>query len=212
MDDVGQSLVKVAQYGIIAIVVIIVLYISAMVFMERRWFVDLADYVDRSRATWASDMAIRPDNIYGQVGQLHQNDLDRVINAPALLGFIGSSRNPLLRTWLPKLVDRIPPLRKSPRARSNATWFVSYITYTPALLLLAIALLGIVSIEIQLAAMKPTEKNAQDLVNTGLTSFKSDILAQVNNVTAEKSTQYANESNVALMTVQNGINEDMVSY
>lgn len=182
-----------------------------MVFLERRWFVDLAEYVDRSRSTWASDISIHPGQGYGgNTDSLRRSDMDRVISAPALLGFIGSSRSPLLRSWLPKFMNRVPVLRKSPRARSNFTWFVSYITYTPALLLLAVALLGLLSIEIQLAALKPTEKNAQDQVNSGLTSFKADILAQVNNATAEKSMQYANGSNTALMTIQNGINEDMV--
>lgn len=211
VDDVGHSLVKVAQYGIIAIVVIIIIYISAMVFLERRWFADLADYVGRSRVAWTSDMASYPSHTNAAGRQsFYREDMDRVISAPTLLGFIGSSRNPLLHTWLPRFFDRIPALRRSPRARSNATWFVSYITYTPALLLLAVALLGIFSIEVQLAALKPTEKNAQDQVNTGLASFKGDILSQVNNATAEQSYQYANHSNVALLNVQKGINEDMV--
>lgn len=181
--------------------------------MERRWFVDLEEYVDRSREAWAGDMSRTSNHAYVPAStSFHQSDMDRVINAPTLLGFIGSSRNPLLRSWLPKLMNKIPPLRRSPRARSNTTWFVSYITYTPALLLLAVALLGLISIEIQLAALKPTEKTAQDQVNTGLSSFRESILAQINNATLEKSMQFANGSNAALLSVQNGINDDVVSF
>ncbi|KAK9897961.1 hypothetical protein P389DRAFT_210332 [Cystobasidium minutum MCA 4210] len=213
VDEVGHTLVKVAQYGIIVIVVFILLHISAMVFLERRWFADLSEYVDRSRETWASDLS--SSSIHGTArvsNSFNRQDMDRVINAPALLGFIGSSRNPLLRSWLPRFVNRVPAIRRSPRARSNLTWFVSYITYTPALLLLAVALLGLVSIEIQLVALKPTEKTAQDQVNTGLSSFRESIVAQVNNATVEKSMQYANGSNTALLNVQNGINEDMFGW
>lgn len=182
-----------------------------MVFVERRWYADLSDYVDRCRASWANDMTSTSQQGYGAYTNTFQrSDMERVIDRPALLGFIGSSHNALLRAWLPRLMDRIPRLKRSPRARSNVTWFVSYITYTPALLLLAVALLGIISIEIQLAALKPTEKTAQRQVNTGLSSFKESIIAQVNNATAEKSQQYANSSNIVLLGVQNGINEDMV--
>jgi hypothetical protein len=191
--------------------VFIVLYISALAFLETRWFADLKEYVDDSRATWTTDMIHHHEDAPKHANSLHRSDVDRVMTGHMLLGFVGNSRNPLLRTWLPKFMNRVPPFKRSPRARSNLTWFVSYITYLPALLLLAMALLGLLSIEIQLAALKPTEKTAQDQVNTGLASFKGDILAQINSKTAETSRQYANGSNTVLLGMQNGINEDMVS-
>ena len=214
VDDVGQGLIKVAQYGIIAICVFILLYIASMVFVERRYYRSLTDYVDQSRAQWAEDMDPHKDYAYlpTQAGSgIGRADIDRVLSTHTLLGFIASSNNPLLRSFLPWCMDKIPPLRRSPRARSDVTWFVAYITYLPALLLLTVAVLGLVSIEIQLAALKPTEANAQQQVNQGLSSFRSGILEKVNNATYEQSAAYSNGTNTVLLGMQSDLNDKMVS-
>lgn len=183
-----------------------------MVYVERRHFRSLADYVYASRAQWVDDMEQSRQDAYlpGQSGGIGRSDVDRVLSTSTLLGFIASSSNPLLRSWLPWTMRKIPAFHRSPRARSNATWFVAYITYLPALLLLALAAFGIVSIEIQLAALKPTEATAQKQVDQGLGEFKGTILARVNNATYEQSVAYSNGTNAVLLKMQNDLNDNMV--
>ena len=186
-----------------------------MVFVERRNHRSLRNYVAASRAQWAEDMELNKSHAYlpGQNSAgFNRADIDRVLSTHNLLGFISSSSNPLLRSFLPWFMHKIPPIRRSPRARSNLTWVVAYITYLPALLLLALALLGLISIEIQLAALKPTEANAQTQVNQGLASFRTGILDKVNNATYQQSAEYSNSINTVLLNMQNNLNDHMVSY
>lgn len=145
-------------------------------------------------------------------GTVGQDDVDRVLSTPTLLGFITASGNPLLRTFLPWLMDKIPPLRKSKRARSNFTWFFAYITYLPALLVLLVALLGLLTIEIQLAALKPAEGEAQKQVDQGLSGFRGTVMDHINNSTRNTSSTFAGNSNKIILDLQNSINDDMVSF
>ena len=213
VDDVGHSLVKVAQYSIIAICVLIVLYIGAMVFIERSWYASLQDYVQVSRSTWISDMSLSAAERTAGANRdgIGREDADRVLNAHTLLGFIGASSNPVLRTFVPWFADLVPPLRRSPRARSNFAWFMAYVTYLPALLLLTVAVLGLVSIEIQLAALKPTEASAEKQVDQGLAQFRGSILDRINAATYEQSAEYSNKTNEVLMALESGLNDDLVS-
>lgn len=186
-----------------------------MVFLERRRFAGLAEYIERCREEWASDMGTKYGDNYNYGSSLaaqsfNRDDVNRVLTGTALLGFLACSQNTLLRSYLPKMMNRIPRLRQSPRARSNITWFAAYITYLPALLLLAVSLFGLLTIEVQLAALKPTEKTAQEQVNNGLDSFKDDILARINSASAAKSLEFAQGSNAVIMGMQNGVNDNMV--
>lgn len=202
-----------AKYGIIAICIFILLYLGAMVFVERRYYRSLSDYVEISRRQWADDLYLDHNYSYlpGQASSgFNRAEIDRVLSKHTLLGFIASSSNPLLRCFLPWVMNKIPPLRRSPRARSNLTWFVAYITYLPAVLLLTIAVLGLVSIDVQLAALKPTEAQAQKQVDQGLGDFKSTIVERVKNATYEQSAQYSNRTNVVLLNMQNNLNDHMV--
>jgi hypothetical protein len=89
-------------------------------------------------------------------------------------------------------------------------WFFAYITYLPALLLLLVAILGLLTVEIQLAALKPTEANAQAQVDAGLSDFKGQILAKINNATQASSLAYASASNAVLSDLESSVNDGMV--
>lgn len=91
-------------------------------------------------------------------------------------------------------------------------WFFAYITYLPALLLLLVALLGLLTIEIQLAALKPTEASAQAQVDAGLSGFKDQIRAKINNATQASSLAYSSASNAVLSDLENSVNNGMVCH
>lgn len=172
-----------------------------MVLKERFAFRSLSDFVESSRTTWLNDMST-PNGI-------SRIDADNALSTSTLLGFLQTSSNPLLR-WLSNTLNRIPWMKRSPRAPSNTMWFFAYITYLPALLLLLVAILGLLTVEIQLAALKPTEANAQAQVDAGLSDFKGQILAKINNATQASSLAYASASNAVLSDLESSVNDGMV--
>lgn len=199
VDNVGHELVKVAEYGLIVIALVIVAFCAVMVAKERIMFRGIYRFVEVTRLDWANSQHAE------QIGS------NPVISRNALLGFTTAVFNPILR-GLPSIFNRIPRLRRSARARSNITWFVAYITYLPALLLLLVGVLGLLSVEIQLAALKPTEAQAQDQVNQGLSGFKQTVLSKINNATEAKGYAFANDSNTVIIRMEDDINKNMVSY
>lgn len=218
VDNVGNEIVKVAQYAIIGICVIIVLFIGALVFQHRMWYNSLVGYVNVSRLAWAEDMGVAQSQQQsyhlptGHGGGIGRSDVDRIWSTATLMGFVAASTNPILRTFVPWVSNRVPPLKRSPRARSNFTWFMAYVTYLPALLLLLVAVLGLLTNEIQLAALKPTEARAQGQVDEGLSSIRGSIIDSLNDRTRNSSIAYANGTNTVLLGVQNGINDDMFGW
>ena len=208
VDRVGADLVKVAKFGIIAIALVILAFTALMVIQQRFTFRAVAEYVDLTRQGWREDVDLQQYTPNAE-RDLHHLDRDGALSRTALLGFATAVFNPFLR-FLPRVFKRVPPLRKSARARSNMTWLVAYITYLPALLLLLVGLLGLFSVEIQLAALKPTEAKAQEQVNEGLSGLKATALAKLNAVTEEKSIKFANDSNRAIIVLETNVNENLV--
>jgi hypothetical protein len=95
----------------------------------------------------------------------------------------------------------------SPRRQTLTRWFVAYITSTPALLVLAIALAGLFSALCQYILLQAISKEVPALA-TQVGAFADKVVVALNNA----SSTWANGTNAAIIAENNRINDDVFGW
>ena len=95
----------------------------------------------------------------------------------------------------------------SPRRQVLTRWFIAYITSTPALLCLAIALAGLFSCLCQYILLQAVSKEVPALASQ-VGQFADKVIVALNNA----SSSWANGTNAAILAENNKINQDVFGW
>ena len=207
VDDLGRDLVKIARIGAGLIAAAAILIILGNMFLQWwRWYF-LQNHLEYIREAWSADPTVAHSP---KVAGLH--------GAPApsmsmtnhnLLIFINTSEHPLISRILDQFSARF---KLTPAQHTKARFFISYTTYPPALVCLLIGLIGLLSVQVQLAAIHPLEAHYTAKASAGVSSFNAQIAAQISSGMTNDSATYAAQVNAHITDVQTTLNNGVFGW
>jgi hypothetical protein len=204
VDSLGQDLLKAAKIGTILIFVIVFLLLLGNCLLEwYKWRV-LKQHLDYIRQAWSTDPTLHGRNPLPQDGVPTLTMTDH-----NLLMLHNNSSHPLITRILNVLSLK---LRLSKSKHINLQWFFSYIFHAPALACFLIGFFGILSVQLQLAAVAPLEAKYSQQVNQTVADFSNTIARSVNESMYNQSAEYAADVNGRVDNIQTSINEGVFGW
>lgn len=132
------------------------------------------------------------------------------LQLPNLFSLLQLSTHPLLAMLAFRLA-RILGIR-SPQAKSQLRWWLAFISHPAAVAALAIGLVGLLSVQAQLWALKPIQDHYSKKLDGSFNSIGDDFLSKLNSQTQEMSYDYSNRSNVLIINAQNDLNNHVFGW
>ncbi|KAH8916234.1 hypothetical protein BT69DRAFT_1228759, partial [Atractiella rhizophila] len=200
IDNIANELIKFATISLVLILVFFFIILAFMLIKERHAYRSLVENIDTTREVWFLEL---------EGGGVKETVLSR----GSLFTFLESAKHPLVTKITTKWLFRwFPVLRRSPQARTNLSWFISYISHPPALAFLLIGLLGLFTIQIQLLAVGMIKDALMDKASTELDDFGAQVTQKIDNTMLGTSQEWARDINTALQNVQDDINTNMLGF
>lgn len=128
VNDVGAGLRKTIQISLILLGVGLLLIIAISCLLERYRYNALLAGVENNKQLIFNTGHPSEKNACPPV--------DGFPSTPALMAVLAFNQQPLAFSLFDKLLRKAPKFRSSATKRTRAFWFLSYVTYPPALLLL----------------------------------------------------------------------------
>ena len=204
VDDLGRDIVKIARFGAVILILTALLLIGVNCVIQWWKWHSLQDHIENIREAWQSDPTIVRMNAQRPNGTPNFEMTNR-----NMMIFINTSHHPLLS----RIVDRVTRIfRLSHSQHINLRFFASYVFHPPALACLLIGVLGILSVEIQLAALGPIQKHYSAQVNGTVNNFSNQIALAINSGMTNQSTAYATQVNTHMLDIQNQINNNVFGW
>jgi hypothetical protein len=201
VDDLGQDLVKATKIGVVIIVVAALLIIAGNCVLEWYKWRCLKRHLEFTRQAWTSDPTMR---YTGPAGAPTVSLTDHNLMMLQL-----DAQHPLL-TRIANNFSRL--FHMSPAQHTNFRWFLHYIFHPPALACFLIGAFGILSVELQLLAVRPLEAKYTAAANASVTDFSNSIATQINASMYNQSATYANGVNAPIEAIQSSINDGLFGW
>lgn len=203
VDDVGKDLVKVAHIGIIILIILALLLVGANCLFEWYKWRCLKRHLQNTRDAWTSD----PTVYNGGASKFGTPMVD--MSDHNLLVLSADSQHPHIM----KIANAIARfLRLSPSQYVNLRWFLHYVFHPPALACFLIGFFGLLSVEIQLIAIRPIADKFGDQVSTSVSNTVTLIGTSVNSSMYNQSAQYAGAINARVATAQSSISGGLIGW
>ncbi|TFY54366.1 hypothetical protein EVJ58_g8908, partial [Rhodofomes roseus] len=203
VDDVGTDLVKVAHIGIIILIVLALLLVGANCLFEWYKWRCLKNHLQYTRDAWTSD----PTAYHGGVSKFGTPLVD--MSDHNLLVLSADSQHPHLM----KIANAIARLfRLSPSQYVNLRWFMHYVFHPPALACFLIGFFGLLSVEIQLIAVRPIADKFGDQVSASVSNTVTLIGTSINGSMYNQSAAYADSINTRVATAQSSISGGLIGW
>jgi hypothetical protein len=207
LDDLGRDLVKIARIGAGLIVVAAILIILGNMLLQWwRWHC-LQNHLEYIREAWTTDPTVTHSPKYAELRGAPAPTMSMTNHN--LLIFLNTSEHPLISRILDQFSARF---KLTPAQHTNARFFFSYTTFPPALVCLLIGLVGLLSVQIQLAAIHPLEAHYTAEASAGVSSFNTQIAAQISTGMANDSAAYAAQVNAHIAGVQTTLNDGIFGW
>lgn len=203
VDDVGNDLVKVAHIGIIILIALALLLVGANCLFEWYKWRCLKRHLQNTRDAWTSD----PTVYNGGTSKLGTPVVD--MSDHNLLVLSADSQHPHLMK-IANATARF--LRFSPSQYVNLRWFLHYVFHPPALACFLIGFFGLLSVEIQLIAIRPIADKFGDQVSASVSNTVTLIGTSVNSSMYNQSSQYADAINARVATAQAQISGGLIGW
>lgn len=207
IDDLGRDLVKVARIGAGIIVAAAVLIVLGNMFLQWWRWSSLQNHLEYIREAWSADPTVAHSPKAAEYRGTPTPSMSMTNHN--LLVFLNTSEHPLMSRILDQISKRF---RLTPTQHTNARFFISYATYPPAIVCLLIGLIGLLSVQIQLAAIHPLEAHYTAQANAGVSSFNTQIAAQLSAGMANDSATYAAQVNAQIAAVQTTLNNGVFGW
>ncbi|CEQ43075.1 SPOSA6832_04973, partial [Sporobolomyces salmonicolor] len=205
IDSVGRDLAQFVKVAIGLVVLLMVLFILACAVYERCRYRTFLSGVASAREAWLLDLLSGPN------GPVHPASASDALSKTNLLSFLNASSHPTLFAYVGRLTSLLS-LRTS-NAKANLIWFLSYIASPNAWAFLALGLIGLLVVQIQLAVLQgPVKDLAKKRADAGAGEFSSSVLGTLNAKMNASSWQFADETNKVILSVQDGINDDLFGW
>jgi hypothetical protein len=126
-----------------------------------------------------------------------------------LLVLHADSTHPLLT----RLAFKVAALLRLSRSKHiNLRWFLHYIFHPPALACFLIGFFGIISVQLQLWAIRPLEAKFHGLATAAVSDLSDNIFSSLNQSMFNQSSHYANSINSHIDTVQSTVNDGLLGW
>lgn len=201
VDNLKHDLVKIAQIGVIILILLALLLVGANCALEWYKWRCLKNHLQYTREAWTTDpsMAYAGSKSAPTV-QLSDHNL-------MLLS--GNMQHPLLT----KIANRIASfLHFSPSQYVHLTWFFHYVFHPPALACFLIGFFGLLSVQIQLIAIGPLEHKYSQQAAASVNDFSNTIATSINASMYNQSASYANDINGRVDHIQTTVNDGLFGW
>ncbi|KAJ3555009.1 hypothetical protein NM688_g2805 [Phlebia brevispora] len=203
VDDLGRDLVRIATIGTIILIIAACLLIAAHGVLEWYKWRCQRIHMRRIREAWMTDPSLyRAESKPGGAPVVELSDHN-------LLMLHGNMLHPLLM----KIANRISALcRLSPSQHVKLSWFFHYIFHPPAFACFLIGFVGLLSVELQLLAVRPLADKYSEQAVASANDFTNTIATSINASMYNQSAAYANDINGRVDTVQSSINDGLFGW
>ncbi|KIL62559.1 hypothetical protein M378DRAFT_755866 [Amanita muscaria Koide BX008] len=202
IDELSKELVKMVKIGFAILVATALLLIGFNCLLTcYKWWA-LKRHLRFTRQAWMSDPTLDHSNSTSDIPEFALTDHN-------LLMLQANMHHPFITRLLHKLAVR---LRLTPAQHCNIRWFFHYIFHPPALACFLIGLLGLLSVEVQLLALRPLEAQFSKLVVAATADFSHTIATTVNTTMYNQSATYANDINSRVDVIQSTIDDKMLGW
>ncbi|CAE6512245.1 unnamed protein product [Rhizoctonia solani] len=204
VDDLGRDLRKIGRIGIIILLLALVLLIlGAMAVEWYKWRV-LQGQLERTREAWSTDSNVQHPQLSG-----HQGVPMMVMSDDNLMLLHATQQHPLLSALANRLANA---LKLSVTSYTHLRFFFAYVFHPAALACLLIGLFGLISVQIQLAAIGPVQKHFSSQVSNSVSDFTNNIALSINGAMREDSAAYAAQVNAQTSAMQSTINDNLFGW
>ena len=202
VDDLGKDLVKATKIGTIILILLAILLLAAHCTLEWYKWRCLQQHLEYTREAWVTDPTMNNAVQGKEAPSLKMTDHN-------LLVLSAGSQHPLL-TRIANTVSRF--LKFTPAQQTNLQWFFHYVFHPPALACFLIGFFGLLSVEMQLIAVKPLEDKYTKQVSASVTDFSNTIVKSINASMYNQSATYANQINGQIGSAQSSINDGLFGW
>lgn len=202
VDDLGKDLLKAAKIGTIVLILLAVLLLAAHCALEWYKWRCLQNHLEYTRQAWVSDPTMNNAVQGNGAPSLTMTDHN-------LLMLSGDLQHPLLTRIANKLSTL---LNLTPSQFTNLSWFFHYVFHPPVLACFLIGFFGLLSVEMQLIAVKPLEAKYTQQVSTSVSDFSNTIATSINTSMYNQSATYANDINGQVDVIQSTINDGLFGW
>ncbi|KAJ6629529.1 hypothetical protein B0H10DRAFT_1368785 [Mycena sp. CBHHK59/15] len=201
IDDLGHDLVKLAKIGTLIIILLILILIGLNCLLEWYKWRCQRRHLEYTRQAWSTD-----PTLYHQTSGGMPNI---TLSDHNLLMLQANGAHPLLTRIANTLSAK---LRMSPSQHINLSWFLHYIFHPPALACFLIGFFGLLSVELQLIAMRPLVAKYSAQAATSADNFSNTIATSINASMYNQSAAYASSVNGHVDAIQNSINDGLFGW
>ncbi|KAJ7646929.1 plasma membrane fusion protein PRM1 [Roridomyces roridus] len=202
IDDLGHDLVQVAKIGTVIIIILIFVLIGLNCLLEWYKWRCQRRHLEYTRQAWTSDPTLFNKTATGGLPNITLSDHN-------LLMLQADGAHPLLT----RIANRISAtLRLSPSKHINLRWFLHYVFHPPALACFLIGFFGLLSVELQLLAMRPLVAKFSAQAQSTATDFSNTIATSINASMFNQSAEYANSVNTHIDSIQGTINDGLFGW
>ena len=202
VDNLSQDLVKLTKIGIIILIAVALMLIALNCLLEWYKWRCMHRHLQYTREAWTTDPTMYHPDPKGNVPQVTLTDHN-------LLMLQANGSHPLLTRIANTLSAR---LRLTTSQHIHLSWFFHYIFHPPALACFAIGFVGLLSVEIQLAAIGPIRAKYSDQATAVVSDFSNTIATSINASMYNQSSAYANDVNTRVDAVQSSINNGLFGW
>ena len=201
VDDLARDLVKIVRIGTAIIIVLIVLLIAANCFLEWYKWRAMKDHFALIRGSLRNDPNVTTLEVKG--------DLYTRTSEHDLMSVEGTMAHP----WVAKVVLKMQAMWKmKPINKDRMMFFFNYVFFPPALACFLIGFFGLLSVQIQLAAIGPIQAKYQRQASDSVSDFSNLIATSINASMYNDSATYASQVNARVDAVQSTINDGMFGW
>ncbi|KAK7031416.1 plasma membrane fusion protein PRM1 [Favolaschia claudopus] len=201
IDNLARDLVKTAKIGIIILILLVLLLIGLNCLLEWYKWRCQQNHLEYTRQAWSTDPTMVQQT---STGTPHVTMTDH-----NLLMLSASSSHPLITRIVNTLSAK---LRLSPTKHIHLQWFLHYIFHPPALACFLIGFFGLLSVELQLLAMRPLRDHYSAQATASAADFSNTIATSINASMYDQSAAYASSVNAQVDGIQSTINDGLFGW
>jgi hypothetical protein len=197
LNDLAHDLKKIGQIGIGLLVLLAVVFVVFSLYQAWFGWRSLQKHVTSTREAYL----LSSDTEEAQRGMLDNR---------SLLSLLQLSTHPLLAEWGLKAAERAGI--RSADGKTRVRWWLAWISHPVSITLLIMGVLGLLSTEIQIAAVKGVEHHYQGRFDNMLDNSVYGLEDKINSHLKNASYDFANKSNLIILQAQDDLNTDLFQW